>query len=443
LDRALHWALASMKWLVLLLVISSRVAFADGSDGSDAAKLGEDRVAAPSYTSGYKDGFVLIAPDGSSKLYIGTITQFDGRFFANDNANTEADQFVFNDIRLDLHGTLFEHYDFRFLPDFAGGKVVVQDAYVDVRYSNYFKIRVGKLKVPFGLERLQQDYATTFAQRGLPNNLVPNRDLGVQLFGEISDGLFAYQVGVFDGVADGGSSDGDATDDKELAARIFVRPFAHGAWWLQNLGVGGAATFGDKQASIAQPDTPAWKSPGQQTIFSYKVGATDTLADTVVLDGRTSRATAQGYWYAGPLGVLSEYVRSIEHVVLNGTHDRITADAWQVIGQAVLTGDAATYNSVTPAHPFDPEHGQIGAIDVVARVGEIRLVDDDALAAGDVDPTKSIRRAWSGSVGADWYLNRSLRFLVNYDHTWFRYGAKALGDRPTEDVITGRVQLAF
>ena len=139
---------------------------------------------------------------------------------ANDNANTEPDQFVFNDIRLDLHGTLFDHYDFRFLPDFAGGKVVVQDEYVDVRYSNYLKVRVGKFKVPFGRERLQQDYATTFAQRGLPNNLVPNRDLGVQLFGEVSDGLLAYQAGVFNGVADGGSSDGDATDDKELAAMI-------------------------------------------------------------------------------------------------------------------------------------------------------------------------------------------------------------------------------
>ena len=46
---------------------------------------------------------------------------------------------------------IYDHYDVRLVPDFTGGKLVVQDAYIDVRYSNVFRLRFGKAKVPFGL----------------------------------------------------------------------------------------------------------------------------------------------------------------------------------------------------------------------------------------------------------------------------------------------------
>jgi phosphate-selective porin OprO/OprP len=322
----------------------------------------------------------------------------------------------------------------------------VQDAYVDVRYSDVVKLRFGKFKVPFGLERLQNETSTTFAERAFPTQLAPNRDLGVQVFGDLAKGTFAYQVGIFNGVADGGSSDGDATDDKELAARIFIRPFATtGPEILKNFGFGGAGTFGDKQANLTQPDVPSWKTSGQTTIFQYRVGPTGTLADTVVADGRHWRATGQGYWYTGPFGVLAEYVRSVQHVVLSGTHDNVAADSWQAVVQYVLTGDDATYNSVTPKHPFNPKTGELGAFDVVARVGEIRQVDGSVFSTY-VDPTKYARRAWEEGVGVDWYANRSFRALLNLERTEFTLGAKtgtAVSDREAETSIIGRVQLVF
>jgi phosphate-selective porin OprO/OprP len=396
----------------------------------------EAQVAALQQTSGYRDGFILSAIDGSSKLYIGGISQFDGRFFVDDNPDPGSDQFYFQTLRIDLRGTLFDHYDFRFLPDFAGGKLVVQDAYVDVRYSDMLKARFGKTKVPFGIERLQNETSTVFAQRGLPNNLVPNRDLGVELFGEIAGGTLAYQVGIFNGVADGASGDGDLTNGKEGAARAFVRPWAQsGIWWLANLGAGGAITYGDKDANIGQPDTPAWKTQAQTTIFSYIVGPTNTLADTVVADGLHWRATGQGTWYAGPLGLLAEYVRSTQHVVLNGTHDRVAASAWQAVGQWVITGEDATYNSVTPTHCY-------GAFDIVGRVEQIGLDSDQVFDAKFADPTKSVSGAWSGGVGADWFANRAFRAVLDLERTWFDLGAK-VGNRLAETSIEARVQLAF
>ena len=471
-------AVTTMKFVLLSLTLFSSIAAAQPTDPPVApepppaeptpapAPPAEPAVAAPApvlivapapidnttaalepKTSGYKDGFILQAGDGSSKLLIGGISQFDGRYFTDDDP-THVDQFAFRTLRLDLRGTVFDHYDFRFMPDFAGSKLVVQDAYVDVRYGDAVKLRFGKFKVPFGLERLENETSTTFTERGLPTQLAPNRDLGVQVFGELADGTLAYQLGIFNGVADGGSSDGDATNDKEGAARVFVRPFARGPALVKNLGFGGAATFGDKAANLAQADTPVWKTAGQTTIFQYRAGT--TLADTVVADGRHWRATAQGYYYGGPIGVLAEYVRSTQHVVLNGTHDRVTADSWQALAQYVLTGEAATYNSVTPAHPFDPAKGTYGAFDVAARVGEIRVTDGDVFAAF-ADPAKSARRAWSSGAGVDWFANRSFRAVLDVERTWFTLGAKppatektlAAADRPAETVVIGRIQLVF
>ncbi len=133
--------------------------------------------------------------------------QFDGRYFFDNSAGTLTDQFAFRSIRPELRGTLYRHYDFRLLPDFANSKLVIQEAYVDLHYTDVIEVRFGKFKVPFGLERLQPEVATTFVERGLPSLLTPNRDLGVELFGVIARGLLTYQAGVFDGIADNASVD--------------------------------------------------------------------------------------------------------------------------------------------------------------------------------------------------------------------------------------------
>src|SRR6185503_5005735 len=112
----------------------------------------------------------------------------------------------------ELRGTAYDHFYFRLLVDLAGGKLVVEDAFVDVRYSELVQLRAGKLKVPFGLERQQPTPAVTFIELGLPSLLVPDRDLGVALFGTLGRGIAEYQLGLFDGVPDGGQVDGD-TDD--------------------------------------------------------------------------------------------------------------------------------------------------------------------------------------------------------------------------------------
>lgn len=402
-----------------------------GLTRADVNALIDERLAARKAPAGWKDGFFVQTDDAKTKLKIGGFTQFDGRFFVAEGNDPHTDTFGFRSIRPDLQGTLFEHFDFRLLPDFANARVVIQDAYADIHYGEAVKVRFGKFKVPFGLERLQGETNTLFVERGLPTQLAPNRDLGVQVFGDV--GQVSYQVGAFNGVADGGSSDSDVSDDKELAARVFVKI-------IPQLGVGGAVTYGHKSGTLAQTDVPTFKTQGQTTFFAYRTGT--TLMDTVVADGVHWRATGQAAYYAGPIGVLAEYIRSVQHVVLDGNHQRVAADSWQAAAQWVITGDDATFKSVTPRRPLDPAKGQWGAFDVGARIGELRLIDGDVFDNGYADRTKSARRAYSAGGGASWYPNKNFRFVVDVERTWYRLGAKD-GDRAAENSVVGRVQTVF
>src|SRR5205085_2682524 len=106
-----------------------------------------------------------------------------------------------------IEGTVFGKYDFRLMTDFGGGTAVVQDAYVNVNQLPWARLEIGKFKPPVGLERLQSATAILFVERGLPTNLVPNRDVGVQVWADTLGGVFSYAAGIFDGAPDGGSLD--------------------------------------------------------------------------------------------------------------------------------------------------------------------------------------------------------------------------------------------
>jgi phosphate-selective porin OprO/OprP len=127
-----------------------------------------------------------------------------------------------------------------------------------------------------------------------------------------------------------------------------------------------------------------------------------------------------------------------------------------VAGTFVLTGEDASYNGVIPRHPFNPRVHDWGALELLARFGALN-VDPDAFgknptAAGVrfADPTKSAQNAREWGVGLNWYLNRNLKFVLDYDRTWFSGGAGSetataytIVNREAEQVLIGRVQFTF
>lgn len=383
-------------------------------------------------------GFALQSKDKSFEFKLRGYIQADSRSFLGDDSAPASDTFIARRIRPQFEGTLYKYVGFRFMPDFGSGVTSIQDAYIDFKYWKSASLRFGKFKAPFGLERLQSGTALTFIERGLPTNLVPNRDLGVQLFGELFDGRLEYQVGVFNGVADGASADQDIADDKDLVARLFSTPFKESNHsWISGLGLGAAVSFGEAHGNATNTGLPTYRSTGQQTAYSYLSGTGAPFAD-----GDRFRFSPQTYYSWGSFGLLGEYVFSQQAVRRGAVEDDLLSRAWQIAPSYVLTGEEASFKGVTPRHSFDPSKGTWGAFEVAARIGG--LSTDDEAFSRYVDPLRSANDLKSWGLGLNWYLNKNLKFQTNFDQTFFD-GAQLSGgkDREVENALFTRVQAAF
>lgn len=440
-------------------------------------------------------GFSIKSADGNNELRLRGQIQTDARFYpghdgySSGNGSTASpavsapDTALLKQFRPILQGTVAGKYDFLLTPDFGGGKVVVQDAYVDARFTPWAQVKVGKQKTPFGLERLQGDADGKFIERGLPNNLVPNRDIGIQLHGLLAENTIDYAVGVFNGVIDGNSSDSftnsdtDNNIDKELVARVFATPFKNDPGLLQNLGVGLATTYSDFRGSglgvnattaqsASESNLPSFRSNlGQLPFFKYRTAAAGATTTTgTFADGERLRWSPQFYYYTGPFGLFGEYVAVDQDVSkLNSDvkrSDRLNNDAWQIVASWVLTGEDAGYTNPIPKRPFDLATGAgIGAWELVARYGEINI-DNKAfkpfgtgtaaaqLARSYADPRASAKQASAWAAGINWYLNRNLKLALDYEETrfdggWTNAAGTSFEDRPTEKVVSSRLQIAF
>ena len=384
-------------------------------------------------------GFGLRSSDGAFRLRFQGTAQYDGRVFPGDDLDSRTDGFDVRSVRADLRGTLHSDYDFRFHLDYAGSRVEVLDAYLEGRFSPAFQLRAGKFKAPVGLERLQSRAALTFPERAFPTALVPNRDVGLQLQGAFGGSALSYTIGVFNGVPDGSSADADQADSKDLAGRVFVQPFTSGPPALQRLGFGIAGTVGEQSASAASPGLPAFRTTiGRGTFLRFRSDGLET--GSALLDGRRTRISPQAFWYWGPAGLLGEYVRSSSEVRLGETSDRLTSSAWQVAGSWLLSGESASYGTVTPSRRFDPSRGSWGAVEVAGRIHGI-TTDPDAFPRF-ASPAGAAAEARAYTLGLNWYLNGFVRVQAFWERTRFD-AADAATALPDEDVLITRFQLAF
>jgi phosphate-selective porin OprO and OprP len=388
-------------------------------------------------TASAKDGFSLKSADGKYMLRFRGYFQSDGRLFPSTETVGGVNNLLIRRARPILEATVGRYFDFRLMPDFGGTSPAIFDAYWDGKFVPQFTVRAGKFKPPVGLERLQSATDIVFAERGLPTNLVPSRDVGLQVAGDLSDGLFAYQVGVFNGVPDLANGGDDLSNAKDFAARIFVQPFTAGI--LRGLGVGVAGSAGLERGSASAPALPTYRTPGQQTFFRYNSSPT-TPANNVFANGKRTRLSPQGYLYTGSLGLLGEYVVSRNEVTQAGVTAELEHSAWGTTASFYLTGEKAGFRSPGPRKPFDLKEGGFGALELVGRYGELAL--DEASFPTYATATASAQKAKAWGLGINWHFTRAVKIAVNYERTTFRGGSPA-GNREPENAVITRFQTSF
>jgi phosphate-selective porin OprO/OprP len=399
-----------------------------------AAAAAKDRQSA---TANSKDGFSLKSADGKYTLRFRGYFQSDGRFFAGHETVPAVDNLLIRRARPILEATVGRYFEFRLMPDFGGTSPTIFDAYWDGKFAPEFTVRAGKFKPPIGLERLQSATDILFAERGLPTNLVPSRDVGLQVAGDLSEGLFAYQIGVFNGVPDLANGGDDLSNAKDFAARVFVQPFKVGAFRPLGFGLAGSAGF--ERGSTTASGLPSYRTPGQQTLFRYN-SSTTTPANNAFANGKRTRLSPQGYFYTGPFGLLGEYVISRNEVIRAASTAELEHTAWQAEGSFFLTGEKNSFRSPTPKKPFDLKEGGLGAVELVARYGELTL--DPASFPRYATLTSSAQKAKAWGLGVNWHFTRAVKIAVDYERTTFTGGA-ATGDRDPENALITRFQTSF
>jgi phosphate-selective porin OprO/OprP len=403
----------------------------------------------PKVTVG-EQGFGLASADGSFGVQLRGLLQVDSRTF-EDAGTVGSEGILLRRARPILQGTVFHDFDFLFVPDFGGGgSPQIVDAYLNYRYSPALQFRAGKYKTPVGLELLQSDRDALFNERSLVTDLVPSRDLGFELHGDLLEGAINYAAGIFNGTGDGRSSSNvDFDENKAFAGRLFFQPFKTSSLTaLQGLGVGLGSSIVDSQGNSASelPNNNGYATVGQQLFFAY-----NPTNRSVVADGTHWRLSPQAYYYFGQFGLLGEYAISDQQVKLAGAGPsesaRLNHTAWHVAGSWVLTGEDASFTGIVPRHPFNPRKGGWGAWQLVARYSQLDI-DPDAFPLFS-NPDTSADSAKEVSVGLNWYLNRNIRFGTSFAHTEFEggggsgAGAPASVTRQDENVFFTRIQLAF
>jgi phosphate-selective porin OprO/OprP len=395
-------------------------------------------------------GFRVIALNESSEIRFRALVQGDGRFWFKDTQRPQVNTFLIRRAQPWAEGRLPYGLTFILIPDFGGGTVVLQDAYLGIEVNDALKFRFGKFRPPFGLERLQPTSNLSFVEFGLPTLLTPNRDVGAMAYGDLLSRVVGYAAGIFNGVPDNASGDVASDNPKEFDGRVYLRPFEliprHA---LGRLFVGVATTFTRVYGTPGAPLLPAYKTPGQATIFSYTApaAASANSANVAVANGPHNRYGAYLYEAIGPFGILGEYYESDQEVGSAGKGNvRVHNQAYQAQATLLFFGADASYDYVHVRTPVDLEAGHFGALEVALRAGHLNI--DSASFPKFASTSGSVRGATELAASLNWYWSDNAKLVVDYENTQFDAGAStptevSAGHREAENIFLLRAQVVY
>ncbi|MBI5608601.1 MAG: hypothetical protein HY902_06945 [Deltaproteobacteria bacterium] len=395
---------------------------------------------------------LLRSGDRQVQLQFRGLVQADTRTFLGDAAGKLTDQEVIRRARPIFAAKLGNLITAQLVVDFGQGTTTLMDAWANVRVADGLQVQVGKFHSPFGLERLRSGAALGFAERAYPSVLVPNRDVGIKIHGEVLGKRLGYALAALDGAANSSSADGDSGDGKDVVGRLYTTPFLHSdAAWLSGLLVGAAVSWGDQAGTATAPGLTAWKTTGQNTFFSVRQASTgkDSAGQTtslpgVMAKGVRQRATVHTYWHAGPAALLAEWVRSSEQVQKGSDTGTLRADAWQM-AVAYVVGGTAAWEGVQPAHPLTLGQPGWGALELAARWSHLRVDTADLNRWVDFGTSAPVADGWS--AGLHWHWSQHVRLFADLERTTFvgghRDAAGKIGNRATELAILTRAQVGW
>jgi phosphate-selective porin OprO/OprP len=417
-----------------------------------SAKAGKT---APEFEVGYKDGFYIGSEDGQYKLKLGG--RVTTRYSAFESDTPLNDQFAIKRARLETDVSLLDYYDLRVQLEFSdtgsapgpfppGNPTTgssssslntprLKDAYIDVHYFPEARFRMGQYKAPFSWEALLSHKYLDFVDTSIAvnNTRFGGRDIGAMLHGKLLGNMLEYQLAVLNG---SGENTGDNNSEKDLDARLVLRPFSKTDNWLvSGMQFGISETTGKENTNMS-----GFK-------FSTTGGlAFNTFSSGDVMTNRTRLGT-EFIWPFGPASIKSEWIWMwMDDFQLRDSTNQVLQEedlhfrAWYLSGTYLLTGEKKALGRIVPSRPFDPFKGTWGAWEIAARYSAFKS-DDDLIKDGFATGTDG---AEAFTIGLNWYLNPYMRVILDYEHTDFDHEFTVSGDTvDDEDVIIAQWQMEF
>jgi len=309
--------------------------------------------------------------------------------------------------RLFAEGALAEDWDYKFEFDFNDGEVTPTDTYVQYKGLSLGTLKIGQFKMPFSLEEQTSSRFITFMERAMINEFVPGRRIGV--------GYEATQRGLTFGAAMFGQEAGDNAEDEGVGAAARVayafRP-REGA--LVHLGLGGA--YEEPETTDTPSDVVRIRARPESHVTSTR------LVDTGELAAARSR-TSLGLEFAAVYGSLSAQAEYIQQSLDTEGGDFDFGGYYAYVSW-FPGGQSRPYKD----GKFDRVQAE-NAWEFGLRFSSLDL-DDGTVAGGEEDNV---------TVGANYYVNPHLRFMLNY----VMVDSERAGVSDEPDILEARLSLDF
>jgi len=362
----------------------------------------------------WKNGLRFERRDGLHKLTIAGHVQNDWSVIEYDRTTKRAqelDQHLFTGTefrraRIAFKGQLYKRIRFKAQFDFSNGGADLKGAWIAIRKLGPLgTLKIGQFRAPLSLEGRTGSKYTSFMERGLPNALVPDRGTGFSFSNAHAKRRITWTLSAQRSTDDSGRGfNSDVAYD--VGGRLTALPVYEnkgarlihlGASYIHQFRSGEGFRSGDERVR-------------------YRARPESRLARRLVTTTRLETRGQQifGFEFAvveGPVSFQTEFIGSMVN-----RRDEDDSFLWGAYGFASLslTGEhreydkrSGTFDRLRPKRPFDPDKGNWGAWELVARVSILNLevVENDKHKGGELRDF---------TAGVNWALYANFRAMLNY-----------------------------
>lgn len=387
--------------------------------------------------------FRVRSEDGRELFRLRGRVYMDGAaLYLDDNKNTVDDSrpgrgnlanygTILRSARIGAEGVMYEDYLWRMEADFRDEEVRIRGAFLEYIRLNPFRIMVGNIKEPMGLEWMSSRNRATFLERGPSLDAYkPDWGLGMRLEYRGS------QYNIMGALMSGGSlaRERAVTSGYAFAGRATVAPYVSGSTFT-HLGINSSYRVNSYAERIDGAFDRQYQEVrlrtrlGTRAIDGRFIGA-DDIEDVVDI----TRFHAEAAFGVGPFSVQGEWTQL--DVRRDFFRNDITLGGYYVQASYFLTGESRNYRpqrgnfgALLPNRNFRPGFGP-GAIELAVRYSLVDSIDDD------YDGGKMEHY----TVGLNWYLNRETRLMLNYIYL---DAERMNGKRSKGSVVAIRIMFEF